>query len=265
MRTRVSASAKDILWSRWDGKACEEGEDESEVPVDGAWKQRPPTELASAISLFVSTQERPEDLVLELACKELASVKAVTGDAAMHTCHGCPSLCTLTFPTWYRCAVGPAALSLSMEHDALHSWSTRKECWLRLARAVSVFDEAVRCRVLFKELVDRFAMLVQQAVASTNEAVGSVHTRLMTQDLQGQIDSACAAFAALAKLVKQHDSNQMVLQAALRSGGKFTELFLKVLPPGSELFLKHTSAAATINGPGADAILMPSKQVLVCS
>lgn len=82
--------------------------------------------------------------------------------------------------------------------------------------------------MLFKELVDRFAVLVQQAVASANDASGSISTRLLTQDLQGQIDTACVSFASLAALVKQHDSNQMVLQAALRSGGKFVELFLKV-------------------------------------
>jgi len=95
-------------------------------------------------------------------------------------------------------------------------------------------------------------VLVQQAVASANDAGGSISTRLLTQDLQGQIDMACVAFAALASLVKQHDNNQMVLQAALRSGGKFVELFLKVrclravfdwtvrqMPAGSSLFCHH--------------------------
>eukprot|EP00892_Ulva_mutabilis_P010229 jgi/Ulvmu1/7579/UM038_0002.1 len=184
MRTRVSAAAKAILWSRWDGRTTDEAEDEENIPVDSAWKQRPSSDLAGVIGLLVSTQERPEDIVFELASKELASVKAATGEVAAYMCHGCPSLCTSTFPTWYR--------------------------------------------VLFKELVDRFGTLVQQAVASVNEAGGSVNTRLLTPDLQGQIDTACSAFAALAKLVKQHDSNQMILQAALRSGGKFVELFLKL-------------------------------------
>lgn len=92
------------------------------------------------------------------------------------------------------------------------------------------FTVADLCSVLFKQLVDRFALLVQQAVASTNTAGGAANTRLLTQDLQGQIDTACSAFASLAKLVKHHDSNQTILQAALRSGGKFTELFLKVQP-----------------------------------
>lgn len=79
--------------------------------------------------------------------------------------------------------------------------------------------------------MDRFSVLVQQAVASANDAGGSIRSRLLTQDLQGQIDMSCVSFAALASLVKQHDSNQMVLQAALRSGGKFVELFLKVRCP----------------------------------
>lgn len=100
MWARVSAAAKGILWARWDGLTLNEAD--GGAPVDAVWKQRPAQDLAEVLSLFISAQERPEDLVSELACNELASVKAGTGDPAMHMCHGCPALCTATFPTWYR-------------------------------------------------------------------------------------------------------------------------------------------------------------------
>lgn len=76
--------------------------------------------------------------------------------------------------------------------------------------------------------MSRFAVLVQQATTFANDTVGSANTRLLTQDLQGQLELSCTAFSSLAALVKRHDMNQMVLQSALRSGGKFVELFLKV-------------------------------------
>lgn len=114
MRTRVSAAAKAILWSRWDGQRAAEGDDiDTELLVDAAWKQRPSQELANVISLFVSSHERAEELVSELASSELASVKAATGDSANVMCSDCPSLCTATFPTWYRCGltlVAPVSL-----------------------------------------------------------------------------------------------------------------------------------------------------------
>lgn len=113
MRTKVSAAAKLVLWSRWDGKTCAEDDHENGVPIDVAWKQRPSQELASVLSMFVSTHDRPEELVSELCCKELASIKACAGEGANTMCSSCPSLCTNTFPTWYRCDLAASSVMKS--------------------------------------------------------------------------------------------------------------------------------------------------------
>jgi hypothetical protein len=85
------------------------------------------------------------------------------------------------------------------------------------------------CRVLLQETVASFATVTNQALAVMKHGPSSAAQRLSpSHSLLESVLLASKAFALLMKLMKSHDSNHLVFQAALRFGGKFVDLFLKV-------------------------------------
>ena len=81
--------------------------------------------------------------------------------------------------------------------------------------------------MLLQEAVNAFSTVTQQALASGRHwaAAGRLPTAAV---LISSLQRAGTAFTALMKLMRSHDSNHLVFQAAVRYGGKFVELFLKV-------------------------------------
>jgi hypothetical protein len=117
LHARIAAAARDILWSCWEPQAASstarvtagEADDAPAAsgapggaPADGAWKRRAPV-LALVVSTYLECQERPLEVLLELAQGALDEVGGAPGLAATTAVAGCPSLCGQTFSTWFRC------------------------------------------------------------------------------------------------------------------------------------------------------------------
>ena len=83
------------------------------------------------------------------------------------------------------------------------------------------------CRVFLQEAVNSFGTIAQQALLGMR--CPAVADRLPTSAaLLEALKAGGTAFTSLMKLMRSHDSNQLVFQAAVRCGGKLVDHFLKV-------------------------------------
>ena len=84
------------------------------------------------------------------------------------------------------------------------------------------------CRVCLQEVVAAFTVTVQQVQLSLKPGQPAGERLPSPQSLLSMVQHCSKAFASLMKLVAGHDSNHLVYQAAIRSGGKMVDQFLKV-------------------------------------